>query len=108
MKTLILIFAFTTAAWAQESWYLGATEVRVKKLADALVNASCEASKCQAHKAVHVQVGGMIAEEGGKNPSSKLCRDHYKGSVFIAQRGSRSQSFCQFSDGSFASLDGLR
>jgi hypothetical protein len=108
MPILILFFLLPAFA-ATEQWWVGHTEISfVEAPLGGLINPSClKKENCQAAQAIKNKVADAKIGKGGAHPASKVCREHHKGQIVIAFKGDESQSFCRFSDESYASLDGL-
>ena len=106
---LLIFFALSAVASPSQGWLIGTTElVVVSSPYGGLVNPSClQQPSCQAAIALKSKHRASFASVGGKNPGSTVCKDRHHGKVVIAKRGPSTQGFCVFSDGSFASLDGL-
>lgn len=105
---LLSLLISVSSGEVPQAWLLGSTELRfVESPEKGLINPSClSARTCLAGLALKHKQPSPVGS-GGKNPGSAVCQDFHKGAVIVARRAERTQAFCRFPDGSYASLDGL-
>jgi hypothetical protein len=111
-RLILLLSILVTSNLRAESWSVGAKSLEIARCPKqyCLISSPClsdQKSECQALKAMKNKVKAKSGP-GGTNPGSAVCSQNLKGKVFIARDEKKNQTaFCQFTDGSFISLDGL-